>query len=305
MANQDTIAKMSEAQQQQRVAPRSGRGTQLTPSQETTLINICMSSRGEDRLSNHTKSFWKSLSAELFQSTGRVYSWQSCRRRMVAWELNQFPAEGVNDDRLEDSVENLSSDRPRCSPRVSEGPLDSVNRLGIPSDDVDSALVTARRDLSSSRGGDLGLISRGKPPNDDRRRGSPSTRRETRKTPFNDPGLAHRHVFADEHPQTNLTPTNDESADDDELVLPDTPIPLLQRNIHARCEREKAALRGEFLPMFLNSMSAFEAQIQYFTSAFFDDKTDREGILGAFDDLKERVRIAIDRQKGSVDSSRR
>lgn len=71
--------------------PRAGRGTQLTASQDAALIKICMLHREHTRLAKHTKSFWRAISSNLLKETGRVYSWQSCRRRMLDWEAQQAP----------------------------------------------------------------------------------------------------------------------------------------------------------------------------------------------------------------------
>lgn len=71
--------------------PRAGRGTQLTASQEAALIKISMLRRENTRLAEHTKSFWRAISSNLLEETGRVYSWQSCRPRMLDWEAQQAP----------------------------------------------------------------------------------------------------------------------------------------------------------------------------------------------------------------------
>ena len=66
--------------------PASGRGLQLTTRQEETLIRISKERQGTRNFSEHSKSFWLEISKLLLRETGRVYSWQSCQRRMTAWE---------------------------------------------------------------------------------------------------------------------------------------------------------------------------------------------------------------------------
>jgi hypothetical protein len=67
-------------------APPSGRGKQLTQSQEAALIRICKERQGDCHFKDQKKSFWVKVSAALAEETGRLYSWQSCQRRMSAWE---------------------------------------------------------------------------------------------------------------------------------------------------------------------------------------------------------------------------
>lgn len=67
-------------------APPSGRGKQLSRFQEAALIRISKERQGINPFIKHRKAFWVGISELLEKETGRVYSWQSCRRRMVAWE---------------------------------------------------------------------------------------------------------------------------------------------------------------------------------------------------------------------------
>ncbi|KAJ5132982.1 hypothetical protein N7448_007140 [Penicillium atrosanguineum] len=66
--------------------PASGRGLQLNKRQEEALIRISKERQGTNYFSEHSKAFWLEISKLLLKETGRVYSWQSCRRRMTAWE---------------------------------------------------------------------------------------------------------------------------------------------------------------------------------------------------------------------------
>lgn len=211
---------------------------------------------------------------------------------MIAWELNELPPNDQNDDRREGSgsIEDVSSGRPRGSLCAIDGHESA--RRELPTDDDDRVVVPAPRDLPSGRDGDA-------------RRRAFANQRQTLVDNFGRVTPTRRRGGPDDVHQLDHAPTNAESADDDENLLPDTPVPLLQRNIHARCEKEKKAFRGELLPMFLKSMSALEAQIQWFASAILDDESDREGVLEACEDLKERVQLAIDRQTISTNLSRR
>jgi hypothetical protein len=68
--------------------PASGRGLQLSKEQEVVLIRIAQERQGTKQFKEHTKAFWLGISDLLREETGRVYSWQSCQRRMLAWESN-------------------------------------------------------------------------------------------------------------------------------------------------------------------------------------------------------------------------
>lgn len=78
-------------------APPSGRGKQLTRSQEAALIRISKERQGTNPFIQHTKSFWVGISKLLEKETGRVYSWQSCQRRMVSWESTCLGAPHVQE----------------------------------------------------------------------------------------------------------------------------------------------------------------------------------------------------------------
>lgn len=66
--------------------PRSGRGRQLTTRQEAMLIELCEQQNVEGRYADKPKSFWRWISDTFKHETGRTYSWQSCRRRMIKLE---------------------------------------------------------------------------------------------------------------------------------------------------------------------------------------------------------------------------
>lgn len=66
--------------------PASRRGLQLNKRQEEALIRISKERQGTSNFSEHSKAFWLEISELLLRETGRAYSWQSCQRRMTAWE---------------------------------------------------------------------------------------------------------------------------------------------------------------------------------------------------------------------------
>ncbi|GAB1191902.1 hypothetical protein APSETT444_001086 [Aspergillus pseudonomiae] len=79
----------------------SGRGIQLTVNEQQCLI------------SHYPKSFWIRISTALQEQTGRRYSWQSCRRRIIgyitkrkaywaAYKYNQIPECDIHSDVAED-----------------------------------------------------------------------------------------------------------------------------------------------------------------------------------------------------------
>ncbi|KAJ5584682.1 uncharacterized protein N7459_004482 [Penicillium hispanicum] len=67
--------------------PASGRGIPLSDAEEKQLIDVCLAHKGAERLSAHKKSFWMQVASAFADTADRTYSWQSCRRRMIAWEL--------------------------------------------------------------------------------------------------------------------------------------------------------------------------------------------------------------------------
>ncbi|KAJ5676091.1 hypothetical protein N7462_008988 [Penicillium macrosclerotiorum] len=68
--------------------PRGGRGKKLTPQEDAILREICHARKGSANYSSFTKAFWRQVSSEFHARTGRSYSWQSCRRRMLSWEAS-------------------------------------------------------------------------------------------------------------------------------------------------------------------------------------------------------------------------
>lgn len=65
----------------------SGRGKQLTPTEQEHLIRIYQQHKGDSDGANLPKRFWRMISDQFSTQTGRSYSWQSCRRRMTDLEL--------------------------------------------------------------------------------------------------------------------------------------------------------------------------------------------------------------------------
>lgn len=76
--------------------PASGRGLQLSKEQEVVLIRIAKERQGTNHFKDHTKAFWLGISDLLRKETGRVYSWQSCQRRMLAWESKSLHAPDIH-----------------------------------------------------------------------------------------------------------------------------------------------------------------------------------------------------------------
>lgn len=64
----------------------SGRGKPLSTEEKAVLIGLCRDYKVVDRFADHTKRFWVRMSALFTDVSGRVYSWQSCRRCLCAWE---------------------------------------------------------------------------------------------------------------------------------------------------------------------------------------------------------------------------
>ena len=71
------------------VASRQRRGVALAPTEKDSLIELCIKNRDSDSSSfqSQKKSFWIQISRLFFERTGRAYSWQSCRRCLTKWEL--------------------------------------------------------------------------------------------------------------------------------------------------------------------------------------------------------------------------
>ncbi|KAK1143409.1 hypothetical protein N8T08_006737 [Aspergillus melleus] len=61
----------------------SGRGCQLDPDQQLRLVEICRYAMKQCDPKAYPKSFWINIAATFEKVTGRSYSWQSCRRRMI------------------------------------------------------------------------------------------------------------------------------------------------------------------------------------------------------------------------------
>lgn len=70
---------------------RSGRGKQLTARQEAVLIGLCEQQNIGGRYADEPKAFWRWIANTFTHQTGRDYSWQSCRRRMIKFEDEARP----------------------------------------------------------------------------------------------------------------------------------------------------------------------------------------------------------------------
>lgn len=102
-------------------APPSGRGKQLTRFQEAALIRISKERQGINPFIEHRKAFWLGISGLLEKETGRVYSWQSCRRRMVVWESTSLGAPYVHKPKPSYSPRDEFSQEPTPTPVTARG----------------------------------------------------------------------------------------------------------------------------------------------------------------------------------------
>lgn len=68
---------------------RGGRGLRLTADEELCLVEICKENMENYNVSDHPKSFWMSMAEVFFIKCGRIYSWQSCRRRIGNYITNR------------------------------------------------------------------------------------------------------------------------------------------------------------------------------------------------------------------------
>ncbi|KAJ5267640.1 hypothetical protein N7478_010448 [Penicillium angulare] len=68
--------------------PRAGK--HLTQEENDFIIHLCISNKYQGPFSEHKKGFWMQMSDRFEASCGRPYSWQSCRRRLLAWENKQI-----------------------------------------------------------------------------------------------------------------------------------------------------------------------------------------------------------------------
>ncbi|KAE8381070.1 hypothetical protein BDV26DRAFT_256048 [Aspergillus bertholletiae] len=91
----------------------SGRGIQLTVTEQQCLISLCRGMMDHYELGHYPKSFWIRISAALQEKTGRRYSWQSCRRRIMgyitkrkaywaAYKYNHIPECDIHSDVADD-----------------------------------------------------------------------------------------------------------------------------------------------------------------------------------------------------------
>ncbi|GIK02116.1 hypothetical protein Aspvir_006159 [Aspergillus viridinutans] len=93
----------------------SGRGKRLTLVEQKSLFRLCEQYMNRYDAHEYPKSFWMKISELLLKSTGRKYSWQSCRRRMQQYVEKRktywaaFDADKTLPD-LGDMDEDLASD---------------------------------------------------------------------------------------------------------------------------------------------------------------------------------------------------
>lgn len=283
--------------------PRSGRGKQLTALQQAALIRICQAQRRDHDLNDHTKSFWKSLSAKLKEETGRVYSWQSCRRRMLAWETDRLANDPLAGRRLASDTfptyQLAGSPLPAQSPDEEEtghAPITTGSRRNerLPATCQPAKLPHLANDSSS---GDNLLTDR--PENDQLHQRHPSTKS---KGPFSN-GRMHPAAESRSH-ESSISRKRDSDNDTDDEMLPEAPIPPLRRALHTIRETEKGFRRAEVIAAFQSSMIAFEAQLQSFTSTCFDEEDDRQRVTEAFQSFREEVNRAIEQHNPQGDLTR-
>ncbi|EAW08472.1 uncharacterized protein ACLA_032070 [Aspergillus clavatus NRRL 1] len=105
----------------------SGRGKRLTLAEQKSLFRLCETYMNRYDASEYPKRFWIKISDLLLKSTGRKYSWQSCRRRIQQYVEKRkafwaaFDADKTLPD-LGDMDEDLASDiddwMTRCEKRL-------------------------------------------------------------------------------------------------------------------------------------------------------------------------------------------
>lgn len=272
-----TIDMLQEQTRQSGIA-RSGRGKPLTQSQETALIGICRARRTEQDLNNHTKSFWKILSTELLMTTGRVYSWQSCRRRMLAWESGvsvPVPAEALDPEHA----------------RASTSPRDHEN-LSANGEAKDQSRLSNPPFRGNSHSTDEGQNDQLSLP----RSSSP-----------NQGSSAEARMASTVEPRGHHSPIMHESDlddDGDDESLPEGPIPPLRRNLHLKRGTEED-LKHDIIATLRDHMNAFEAELQGFTEAVIEEDADREDVTNAFRYFRETADTVFERYNQRGHAARR
>ncbi|KAJ5761044.1 hypothetical protein N7520_008200 [Penicillium odoratum] len=118
------------------VQPSSGRGKRLTAAEEAMLISLCVENKHGEPFSDKTKRFWMQMSDLFFHAAGRNYSWQSCRRCMATWEVNNVSPECLTEPITTSTEHEISSPRQIVSsrelkPTTSTGPVPEA--LPVPS----------------------------------------------------------------------------------------------------------------------------------------------------------------------------
>lgn len=280
-AGQNVTISMSQHPTRHYGVPRAGRGKQLAPSQEAALIRICRARQGDQDLNSHTKSFWKVISTELLEATGRVYSWQSCRRRMLAWEIDRLE---VPSDRLLIPSDRLLIPSPD-PPEATHAAASASSRQNERSPSNDQ--TTNAPPISDTAATSGALFPNQQESDQSRYRQLP---REG-KGSFATGGMAVAAGFRGH--ELSISRESDFDDDTDDESLPRAPIPPLRRAVYNKRETEKDRGRAEAFAAFQRTITAFEAQLRCFTSAAFDDEEDQEDVMKAFQFFREKVNSAI------------
>lgn len=123
-------------------ATASTRGKALTAVEQDALREICLAHKKCARFANHPKSFWLQMSDLFTEVSGRQYSWQSCRRRMLAWEeLDQESRPPVSPASMAHSDESSSVGSPAQTASTGDfqanSPPSFLNMAGSPSSKMD------------------------------------------------------------------------------------------------------------------------------------------------------------------------
>ncbi|KAJ6116011.1 hypothetical protein N7523_006428 [Penicillium sp. IBT 18751x] len=134
----------------------SGRGKQLNKREEEALIRICKERQGTRPFAALRKTFWLEISDVLFKETGRLYSWQSCQRRMVAWEsltplapyLNRdkpiYPPDAEDEAIENEAIQSLAVTERNFSPPV------NVNQHEESDNDLPQTPFVLRRSMNTT-----------------------------------------------------------------------------------------------------------------------------------------------------------
>ncbi|KAJ5239402.1 hypothetical protein N7468_004021 [Penicillium chermesinum] len=119
---------------------RPRRGVTLSSAERRTLITLCLENRDGLSFQSMKKSFWTQMSAGLHGLTGRTYSWQSCRRCLLKWELAHPSPEGIPTLLSSNDDAPGASQRPRDTGRIvvnerNSGLVDTIGETAETEDD--------------------------------------------------------------------------------------------------------------------------------------------------------------------------